>query len=46
MNSTYIIREIFLTKKMNDMSLNEKERKIAKMELIALQAYMKKKEAK
>ncbi|WP_186312662.1 hypothetical protein [Bacillus thuringiensis] len=46
MNSTYIIREIYLTKKMNDMSLSEKERKIAKMELTALQGYMKKTEAK
>lgn len=46
MNSTYIIREIYLTQKMDDISLSEKERKIAKMELTALQAYMKKTEAK
>ncbi|MFJ8531416.1 hypothetical protein [Bacillus sp. NPDC094106] len=42
MNSTYIIREIYLIKKMNDMSLNEKERKIARMELTALQKRDKK----
>ncbi|WP_242247950.1 hypothetical protein [Bacillus cereus group sp. BfR-BA-01328] len=44
MDITYIIREIYLTKKMEDMSLSEKERKIARNELKALQKSFNKKE--
>ncbi|HHT7008269.1 TPA: hypothetical protein ACTZ3A_000808 [Bacillus cereus] len=44
MDITYIIREIYLTKKMEDMSLSEKERKIARNELKALQKSLNKKE--
>lgn len=37
MDATYIIKEIYLTKKMEDTSLSEKERKLARNELKALQ---------
>ncbi|MEK4787588.1 MULTISPECIES: hypothetical protein [Bacillus] len=44
MDTTYIIKEIYLTKKMEDTSLSEKERKIARNELKALQKSLNKKE--
>ncbi|AFV22050.1 MULTISPECIES: hypothetical protein [Bacillus] len=44
MDATYIIKEIYLTKKMEDTSLSEKERKLARNELKALQKSLKKKE--
>ncbi len=44
MDTTYIIKEIYLTKKMEDASLSEKERKLARNELKALQKSLNKKE--